>query len=85
MKKIYHKHSSLSHKHNNYFTFTSREDVESFAKTFSETHQKNYDDILAILLKAKKQQSILDAIARPAEKTLTWGEYRKIFIEPKRL
>ena len=28
---------------------------------------------------AERQQSILDAIARPAEKTKPWYEYRKIF------
>ena len=34
---------------------------------------------------AQKKQSILDAIARPAEKTKTWGEYRKIFVTPSRI
>ena len=33
---------------------------------------------------AVKKQRILDAIARPAEKTKTWKEYRKIFISQKR-
>ena len=34
---------------------------------------------------AQKKQSILDAIARPAEKTKTWAEYRKIFVTPSRI
>ena len=34
---------------------------------------------------ANKQQSILDAIARPAERTKTWKEYRPIFIVPLRV
>jgi membrane-bound lytic murein transglycosylase B len=29
---------------------------------------------------ATKKQSILDAISRPAEKRLTWAQYRKIFV-----
>lgn len=33
----------------------------------------------------EKKQSILDAIARPAEKTKTWKEYRKIFVTPSRI
>lgn len=37
------------------------------------------------LSKANKQQGILDAIARPAEKTKTWKEYRPIFIQPLRV
>jgi membrane-bound lytic murein transglycosylase B len=65
--------------------YAERKEVMDFAKTFAETNNKKADDILRILEKGKKQQSILDAIARPAEKKLTWGEYRKIFIEPQRI
>lgn len=45
----------------------------------SETHIKKW------LSQAKKQQSVLDAISRPAEGTLTWGKYRKIFLTKKRI
>ena len=38
-----------------------------------------------LLDKAQVRQSILDAIARPAEKRLNWGEYRKIFLTPERV
>ncbi len=34
---------------------------------------------------AKRQEKILEAIARPAEKTLTWAQYRKIFIQQSRI
>lgn len=37
------------------------------------------------LANAQKQQAILDAISRPAEKTKTWAEYRQIFIVPSRI
>lgn len=37
------------------------------------------------LSKAEKKQNILDAIARPAEKTKTWKEYRPIFIVQSRI
>lgn len=43
------------------------------------------DAVLATLAKAKLQQSILDAIARPAEATKTWAQYRPIFITQKRI
>lgn len=33
----------------------------------------------------EKKQSIIDAISRPAEKTLTWAEYRRIFIQDSRI
>ena len=34
---------------------------------------------------AEKKQPILDAISRPAEKVLTWGEYRNIFLTHSRI
>jgi len=34
---------------------------------------------------AERQQSILDAISRPAEKTKAWHEYRKIFLTDRRI
>ncbi|MBA4503444.1 lytic murein transglycosylase B [Marinobacterium marinum] len=43
------------------------------------------DEIRAVLAKAKRQESILEAISRPAERRLTWGEYRKIFVETPRI
>lgn len=43
------------------------------------------DAVLQTLAKAKLQQSILDAIARPAEATKTWAQYRPIFITQKRI
>ncbi len=42
-------------------------------------------EIRKVLAKAERKDSILEAISRPAERRLTWGEYRKIFIEPKRI
>ena len=38
----------------------------------------------ALLDQAERQQSILDAISRPAEKTKPWYDYRKIFLTDKR-
>jgi membrane-bound lytic murein transglycosylase B len=38
-----------------------------------------------LLASAEKKQSILDAIARPAEKTKTWAEYRPIFLTQDRI
>lgn len=58
------------------------------AKAFMDEMVKDYGfsekELKSWLSQAKKQQSILDAISRPAEKTKTWGEYRKIFVTPSR-
>jgi len=42
-------------------------------------------EVNAWLASADKKQPILDAIARPAEKSKTWKEYRPIFIVPLRI
>jgi membrane-bound lytic murein transglycosylase B len=42
-------------------------------------------DVLAVLAGAKVQSSILDAIARPAEKTRAWKDYRPIFLTDGRI
>jgi len=38
-----------------------------------------------LLGNAQRQDSILKVMSRPAEKRLTWGEYRNIFIEQQRI
>jgi membrane-bound lytic murein transglycosylase B len=38
-----------------------------------------------VIASAERKQSILDAIARPAEKTKPWYEYREIFLTQKRI
>ena len=43
------------------------------------------DFVTGLVLDAKSQQSILEAIARPAEKRLDWGGYRKIFLGQSRI
>lgn len=43
------------------------------------------DYLRAVLADAKKKDSILDAMNRPAEKRLDWGGYSKLFLQPKRI
>jgi membrane-bound lytic murein transglycosylase B len=42
-------------------------------------------DVEATLAQARYQQSIIDAISRPAEKTKPWRDYRPIFLGDKRV
>ncbi|WP_370584090.1 lytic murein transglycosylase B [Motiliproteus sp. SC1-56] len=39
----------------------------------------------ALIAEAERKESILTAIARPAEKRLNWGEYRQIFLGQSRI
>lgn len=43
------------------------------------------EEVRKVLAEARRQESILEAISRPAERRLTWGEYRKIFVEQNRI
>ena len=43
------------------------------------------DRVEALLAEATRVDKILESISRPAERTLTWGEYRRIFIKPARI
>lgn len=42
-------------------------------------------EVNAILAKANRQEAILSAIARPAEKAKPWYDYRNIFLDDKRI
>jgi len=50
-----------------------------------EEHQYDEKVLRAALSNAKRKDSILEAIARPAEKTKAWHEYRDIFLTSKRI
>ena len=60
-------------------------EVEAFIATMVEEHDFDREQLRDTLGAAEVKQSILDAIARPAEKTKSWAEYREIFITPERI
>jgi len=49
--------------------------------------EDNFDrtELEALFRQVEKKQSILNAISRPAERTLTWGGYRNIFLKQPRI
>jgi membrane-bound lytic murein transglycosylase B len=59
-------------------------DADAFVATMVEKHDFAAEDVRSLLAAAERQQSILDAIARPAEKTKPWYEYREIFLNDRR-
>jgi len=60
-------------------------EVQSFIDNMVEEHDFDREQLRDTLGAAEVKQSILDAIARPAEKTKSWAEYREIFITPERI
>ncbi len=57
----------------------------AFINKMVKEHKFTKEAIGEVLSQAEKKQSILDAIARPAEKTKPWYEYRQIFLGQDRI
>lgn len=57
----------------------------AFEARMVERHGFTPAELRAWLAAAERKDSILEAISRPAEKRLSWGEYRKVFITPARI
>ena len=49
--------------------------------------EENFDraELETLFKKVEKKQSVIDAISRPAERTLTWSQYRNIFLQRSRI
>ena len=60
-------------------------EVAAFIEDMVTQHEFSRDELQKTLAAAEIKQSILDAISRPAEQTLNWDAYRKIFITPERI
>jgi membrane-bound lytic murein transglycosylase B len=62
-----------------------RENIKIFIENMVEKHGFDKKELSSILAQAESKESILNAISRPAEKTLTWNQYRDIFIKDERI
>lgn len=58
---------------------------DEFIAQMVERHDFNKSELTTVLKQARRSQTILDAISRPAEKKLIWHEYRQIFLKDKRI
>ena len=61
-----------------------REKMQGFIDEMTREHKFEKDELENILKDAKIHQSILDAIARPAE-SKPWYKYKRIFLNPARI
>jgi membrane-bound lytic murein transglycosylase B len=59
--------------------------VVAFIDEMISAHDFNRDALRAVLSQAEIKPSIIKKISTPAERTLTWAEYRKIFITKERV
>lgn len=65
--------------------YSEHPQAEAFIRSMVDEHGFDAQFIKDALKKAERKESILTAISRPAEKTLTWAEYSKIFLTEKRV
>lgn len=62
-----------------------RPDVEAFIQAMVRDHDYDRAKLRDILSQAEINDSIIELISKPAEKTLSWAEYRAIFITRERI
>ncbi len=64
---------------------SDRDDVTAFIGEMTERHGFDRTDLAGVLARVESKSSIIEAMSRPAEKTLTWAEYRALFLTPRRI
>ncbi|MDH3619523.1 MAG: lytic murein transglycosylase B [Gammaproteobacteria bacterium] len=69
----------------NTYVDVTRPDVVAFIDEMVAEHEFDREALATVLGKAQIKQSIIEKISTPAEKKLSWGEYRKIFITKERI
>jgi membrane-bound lytic murein transglycosylase B len=62
-----------------------RADIQQFAAEMSEQHGFDRKSMLEVLGNAVPQKRVLESMQRPAERTLTWAEYRARFMTEERI
>jgi membrane-bound lytic murein transglycosylase B len=67
------------------FVDVEQPNVAAFIDEMVDTHDFDRDALSSVLAKAKVRQTIIEKISTPAERKLSWGEYRKIFITRERI
>lgn len=66
--------------------YASRPEVREFVEELAAAHEEiTVGELLSAFEQATYKQNIIDAISRPAEKTLNWDEYQDIFLTRKRV
>jgi membrane-bound lytic murein transglycosylase B len=63
----------------------TRADIQAFADEVSAKHGFEREALVSLLAQAESRPFILAAIAKPAERTLRWDEYRGKFLVDRRI
>lgn len=68
-----------------YADYSDHPNAASFISRMVNEHGFKKAEVEYVLSQAQRKDSILKAIARPAEKSLAWWEYRRIFLDDQRI
>jgi len=63
----------------------THDDIEKFIQEMVKEHKFKEEDLRRWMNDAERQQSVIDAITRPAEKVKPWKDYRAIFMTEDRI
>ncbi|MCK4834047.1 MAG: lytic murein transglycosylase, partial [Gammaproteobacteria bacterium] len=64
--------------------YAQRADVKSFINEMVDKHGFDKAYLVAKFSNAKRLDNVLESIAKPAERELTWKQYRPIFVTDSR-
>lgn len=65
--------------------YAERADVQAYVAELVAEHGFDQAELLTLFSQAQRKDKILESIARPAERTLEWHEYRQIFVKEPRI
>lgn len=65
--------------------YRAHPETQSFIDSMVQEQGFERTELMQLFAQVERQESILEAIARPAEKTKSWREYRPIFVVPLRI
>lgn len=65
--------------------YQGREDVAAFVQRIAEASSYDEQELVDLFSQVEKQAHLFDKLNRPAEKELEWYQYRKIFVNNKRI
>ncbi|MCB1754836.1 MAG: lytic murein transglycosylase B [Gammaproteobacteria bacterium] len=76
---------SLSAMSQAFANYLENPEVEKYIAEISAEHKLGQAELKGLFKKISPQQSVLEKIARPAEKRLEWKDYRPIFLKQDRI
>jgi len=65
--------------------YSNHEDSREVIDELVNVHGFKESFVIDVLKQAKKRKTALNSVARPAEKTKTWDDYKAIFLKKKRI